>query len=184
MVIRDLAWDDGPAIAELYLSRYAEAARDRNFGMRLRPEPPSLAEELAEFAATYRSVQEGHTVVSVADVEGVVVGQCTVRRKSPRLEDRLTGILAMHVAEAHRNRGLGSALLRHALAQSNARFEVVLLEVAAVNAHARRLYGRFGFETYGTLPKMFARDGRWLPGELMWLDLRRPTTPGATAEAA
>jgi ribosomal protein S18 acetylase RimI-like enzyme len=174
MVVRDLLWEDGPALAELYLSRYAEAARDRTFGMRLRPGLPNLGEELAEFAATFRSVQEGTALVSVAVVDGAVVGQCTVRMKSARLEDRETGVLAMHVAAAHRNRGVGGELLRHALAGAKPRFEVVLLEVATVNERARRLYERFGFRSYGRLPKWFARDGGWLPGELMWLDLGAP----------
>ncbi len=60
--------------------------------------------------------------------------------------------LSLHVVEAHRGRGLGSLMLRTAIAEARRRdLRGISLSVAAGNP-AMRLYARFGFQDAGRNP--------------------------------
>lgn len=71
-------------------------------------------------------------------------------------------LLGMGVDRNYRRRGLGAALLSHAIAWASARtgLEWLDLHVLSSNEPAMRLYLRAGFTTVGEVTEMFKFDGR------------------------
>ncbi|EQD53782.1 GCN5-related N-acetyltransferase domain protein, partial [mine drainage metagenome] len=109
---------------------------------------------------------------------GRVAGSCTVAPVGGlrRGESGHVGELGILVGAAYRGRGVGTALLRHALDGAVGRFEQVRLMVFATNDRAKRLYLREGFVPCGRFPRAVKRDGRYGDLDAMVLDLadRRP----------
>lgn len=71
--------------------------------------------------------------------------------------------IALHnimISPAYQNRGLGTAVLRHLLAEARAQNLPVRLQVLRVNP-ARHLYERLGFTVYEETPTHFRL--RWTP---------------------
>jgi RimJ/RimL family protein N-acetyltransferase len=170
-VVRDLAWGDFPDLVQIYLALYDEVRSNPDLGITLFEKPPSMSEEVDWFATLYRSVLDGNAVSAVADVEGHVVGVCTVRRKGPAHESRHFGGLGVFVGKASRGQGIGRALLKYVLERCRGRFECVELSVFSSNTQARELYQSLGFRTWGTLPRAVLRDGKYTDSEHMVLVL-------------
>ena len=177
--IRDLRWNDFEEIIRGYWHLYEERDEGRPHGITLFARKPTLAEEVDWFASLYRRFLTGDAVAVVAELNGRVVGQCTVSRvgRAPDAENGHVGELGILVEEAYRGRGVGHALLRTALARSRGRFEVVRLGVQANNVGARRLYERVGFRRAGTIPRAHRRDGTYVDEELMALVLDGRRSP-------
>lgn len=87
-------------------------------------------------------------------------------------------ILTLGVLPGMRRVGIGRALLDAVVARGGRRVGSIVLEVAADNEAARRLYNMAGFFRVGTRPRYYRRDG----GAIDALILRLPT--GAHREAA
>lgn len=91
-------------------------------------------------------------------------------------------VFRVAVAPAYRRRGSGRALLSALVDRARrAGCEAVLLEVAAANAAALRLYTSAGFTETGRRPGYFDR-GR-VTAVTMRLELSAPATAAATAPA-
>lgn len=136
------AQDDIEAVADLWV----KLARDqREYGSYVRAD--ANRETMRDTLAAHQ-VNDG---LLVARLEGAIVGfaSITVERGSLEL-DATRGILSnIYVDPAYRDRGIGTALLEAAentLAEQGA--EVLILEVMAENADARRFYERQGYDTY------------------------------------
>lgn len=87
-----------------------------------------------------------------------------------------TVVFGMFVAPEHRRRGVGSALLAHAIAEARAQrgVEQLVLTVTASNASARALYARHGFRSFGVEPRAIRVDGRYFDKDHMILFLETP----------
>ena len=155
----------------IYWTLYDERDAGKPHGITLRAKRPTLSEEVDWFASLYRRFLSGDTVPVVAEVGGRVVGSCVVARvgPTPDAEDGHVGLLGILVERGFRGRGVGSALLRAALARSQGKFEVVRLGVRSTNVRARHLYERFGFRLVGTIPRAFRRRGSVSAEHLMAL---------------
>ncbi len=171
MRIRDLAWDDFPALTETYFAIYDEVRDSPDLGISLFPERPTLGAETAWFASLYQAIQDRAAIAVVAEEQGKAVGMCEVKRKGSQ-ENRHIGVLGILVDRPWRGRGFGRALLKSAIDCSRGKFELVELSVFTPNTQARRLYESFGFRSWGTLPKGIRRDGRYIDLEHMVLELK------------
>jgi ribosomal protein S18 acetylase RimI-like enzyme len=135
------ATSDWPKIPLIYeADGYDRAAA----GMRSR-----AAQELAEFAA-------GHRVLFLAEVDGTVAGTVGLvfqGMDAGYADGTLSGnISRLHVVQAHRRRGIGTALMAAAEAEARARgFRKLVLEVETDDdsAAARALYEKLGFHIVG-----------------------------------
>ena len=130
-------------------------------GVRLRPERSGEADEIrgviedafgeavvARLADALRASPDWIEGLSfVAELDGWIVGHILFSRSLLDAPRRLVDVLVLSpvsVATAHQGRGIGSALIRHGLAQVAARPEpLVFLEGSP------RYYRRFGFERAG-----------------------------------
>jgi ribosomal protein S18 acetylase RimI-like enzyme len=65
----------------------------------------------------------------------------------------------MHVAEGHRGTGLSAAIFQHVLDVASQQVDQVDLYVAVENKRAWKFYKRFGFESYGVMPRALRVDG-------------------------
>ncbi|MFM7718616.1 MAG: N-acetyltransferase family protein [Actinomycetota bacterium] len=107
----------------------------------------------------------------VAEVGRAVVGSLEIVRDRSEAT-RHVATFGMHVARAHRGRGVGTALLREALRWAEAvGVRKVELSVYPDNAAALALYASFGFREEGRLARHSLRGdgfadellmGRWL----------------------
>jgi ribosomal protein S18 acetylase RimI-like enzyme len=161
MQVRALGWMDYAGLFALRLNRYQEIAKDPNYGMVSNPSAPTAGEFAAWFGELHRAVLEDEAVCSVAEDGGRVVGMCSVRREGAHRETRHVGVLGIEVLAGFFGRGIGSALLLHALEGCRGRFEDVHLSVIPENQAAYRLYRKFGFEEYGRSPRAFQRAGTY-----------------------
>lgn len=73
---------------------------------------------------------------------------------------RPTAEVSLYVAESHRGRGLGRALLRQAIARAPAcEVRTLLGFIWAHNEPSLRLFAAHGFERWGHLPRVAVLDG-------------------------
>ncbi len=161
MEVRSVGWQDFEGLYALRRDRYEQIALDPNYGMVSLPKPPTRPELATWFGELHRALLEEQAVASVAQDGAVLVGLCTIRPNGAHVETRHVGILGLEVLAGHRGKGVGSALLGHALAACPGRFAEVQLSVLPVNERARRLYARHGFELFGTAPRAFQRGGTY-----------------------
>jgi L-phenylalanine/L-methionine N-acetyltransferase len=98
----------------------------------------------------------------VADLDGTVVGSVSLL-VNQRARRHHAADLGIAVDERYHGRGVGTALLEAVLALADDWLNLhrVELTVATANAHAVRLYRRYGFEIEGTLRDYAFTDGAY-----------------------
>lgn len=178
-----MRWSDFDDLVETYFQLYEERERGEPIGITLFGERPSRADEVEWFARGYRRVLLGDEVWIVAEVEGRTVGSCVIGRAAPNAlsEQAHIGVLGILVRREYRGRGVGTALLTHALEAAKEKFEVVRLDVFSVNEGARRLYERFGFVLSGHVPRAIKRGDRYYDEDQMVLRFDRDSPGPANA---
>ncbi len=174
VTVRELRWTDFDPLREMYYLLYEERETFPEIGIGLFSERPSYADEVKWFAGLYQRVLAGDAVARVAEIDGVVVGNCVVSREGPgrTFEVGHLGVLGILVHRDFRGRGAGDALLSATIAACRGTFGLVLLTVFVANRRARALYERHGFVVSGRIPGAVLRRGRYLDEDEMVLDLR------------
>lgn len=132
MTIRRAGTADFEVVADLW----------RRFDHELPPPihegPTDDGKELAEVAELLAS----HLAFVAEDDDGTPIGFALVRRRTATVAT----LTDLYVVADHRRRGIGTALMREAVAALAAEgVEHVDLDVQASNGGARSLYGRWGF---------------------------------------
>jgi RimJ/RimL family protein N-acetyltransferase len=173
---RELRWTDFRPFVDTFYLLFEERKTQPDIGITLYANPPSIEDEVAWFSGLFRRVSSGEAVEVVGELDGEVVGHCTVNRVGPAAtsEAAHVGELGILVHRDHRGRGVGDALLRETIRQCRGHFELVRLSVFSVNRRARALYERHGFVYVGTRPAHIKRGDRYYDEDLMVLDLRAP----------
>lgn len=137
--IRQAARGDLPAIIALF-------ANDRLGGHGDTTEPDAFGDYLSAFEEISRSP---HQTLYVADLGGEVVGtfQTALLTSLPGRGSSSLVIEAVQTREDMRGRGIGERMVRHAIAEAQARGAAkVQLTSNAVRVDAHRFYERLGFE--------------------------------------
>jgi putative acetyltransferase len=100
-----------------------------------------------------------NAIMLVAEAEGAIVGELSLRTISPRRAVKHVATLGMSVKQAWRRKGVGRALLADAITWApSAGIKRIELYVYARNAAAVALYEKFGFAIEGRR-KAFIREG-------------------------
>ena len=145
-------------------------------GLREHPEAftSSFEEDAAKpLAATEaRLAADGDTLMFGAFVDGMLAGGIGLSRER-RLKNRhKADIVAMYVLPDHARRGIGRALLAHAIAHArDAGIEQLTLTVTQGNAAARELYAAAGFVSFGVEQRAIKVAGQYFAKEHMILFL-------------
>jgi L-amino acid N-acyltransferase YncA len=180
MTIREVRWEDFPALLANYYALYEEVKTNPDLGISLFTEPPSYGAEAGWFASVLQRREKGDGVFLVAKERGQIAGSCSVTRRGPSPEVGHVGVLGIMVAEAFRDRGIGRALMTRMIAECREKYDMIELTVFRSNERARALYLSLGFRTYGLLPGGVRRGGRYTDLEHMVLDLRPPVSDAAS----
>lgn len=131
--------------------------------------------DLASYRSRLAGGANGNTMFTLLALDGTrVIGALTCEREPRRKVQHIAHLVGMMVADTHRGRGIGRALLAGAIArlQATAGLAQVTLSVTASNRAAIGLYESVGFTRYGRLPDAIRLpDGRRLDKDLMLLRL-------------
>lgn len=129
------------------------------------------ARDLASYRSRLTGGSAGATLFTLLALDGVrIVGALTCEREPRRKVHHLAHLVGMMVADTHRGRGIGRALLGAAIERLRATpgLAQITLSVTAGNRAAVGLYESQGFERYGRLTDAIRLpDGRSLDKELM-----------------
>jgi len=171
MIIREVRQSDFDDVVATFYSFFPEVEADPGFGLALYNEKPSMEEERKWFEGALSTINEGHMIMMVAEVDSHVVGNCQVRRVRPKTPADHRGELGLCVRKEFRGQGIGEALMRATIAKARGRFDVIDLSVLTNNKGAKKLYEKLGFRTYGTRKYALKRAGRYFDEDLMILKL-------------
>ena len=131
--------------------------------------------DLASYRSRLTGGSGGATLFTLLALDGPrIAGALTCEREPRRKVQHLAHLVGMMVADTHRGRGIGRALLGAAVARLRATpgLAQVTLSVTSSNRAAVGLYESAGFERYGRLPDAIRLpDGRRLDKDLMLLRL-------------
>jgi ribosomal protein S18 acetylase RimI-like enzyme len=105
--------------------------------------------------------------------EATLVGMVGFRRHQSIKEQHKSTLWGMYVIPEMRGRGIGKALLSHAIAHATSLAGLVQMHLAVVStqAAARHLYRSLGFEVYGLEPRALKVGNQYCDEELMVLRL-------------
>ena len=137
---------------------------------------------------------EEHRVLTVAAIEtrfranpedsftvgafrgGQLVGAATFVREPGRKERHKGNVFGVYVTPSHRRQGIAYALIEALLekVKEDPSLEQILLAVTTHHQAAKRLYCRFGFETWGTEPNALKVASACVDEDHMILRIRRP----------
>jgi ribosomal protein S18 acetylase RimI-like enzyme len=171
ITVRETNPGDILTISNWFFQFYDEVKENNHFGLELFYEKPSLSDEMEWFVEFQKACDQGNAIGIVAEVDGKVAGFCEVNRRSVGRSSSHRGGLGITVKREFRGRGIGSSLLKEMIKLCNGKFEMLELEVFAVNQSAKNLYDKFGFKSYGLRPQSIKRNGEYIDEELMFLRL-------------
>ncbi|WP_028225064.1 GNAT family N-acetyltransferase [Paraburkholderia ferrariae] len=168
LAYRDATLDDLPAIVAIYNSTVASRQVTADL------EPISVESRVAWFQA-HGPVRRPLWVVEDA---GRVIAWLSFSDFYGRPAYRHTSEVSIYLDEAARGKGLGAQLLTAALeAAPGLDIHTVLGFVFGHNAPSMRLFQRFGFTAWGTLPRVAVLDG--VERDLIILGKRLDSAPAA-----
>ena len=149
MIIRDAVEADLPAIVEIYNA----AIRGRISTAQL--DPISVEERQPWF----REHSPESNPLWVAVIDEQIAGWLSFHPFIPRCAYRGTAEISVYVGEQFRRLGLGRALLEKAIAHSpSLKITALVGGIFGHNEPSLRLFGRFGFERWGFLPRIARVD--------------------------
>jgi L-amino acid N-acyltransferase YncA len=152
MIIRLARHDDLPAIVDIY----NQAIQTKQSTGDL--QPVTVEDRVAWFQA---HPSEKYPIF-VAEMDGQVVGWCSLSAyRQGRDAFRHTVEISYYISFAHHRRGIGSALVGHALSACPAlQIRHVFAIVLEGNQASIHLLEKIGFEKWGYLPQIADFDGR------------------------
>ncbi len=169
--IRKVARNDFDGVLSLNRSMYKEVSSNRDFGDWAFLKRPSRSNMLKWFKTLLAEAKKGNAIYLVANVDGQIAGHCFVRSEPPNSELAHVGVLSMLVRSDYRGKGIGGKLLDSAIKQSRGKFKILHLRVMATNEIAKKLYINRGFKCFGTAPRFYKRDTKYVDREYYYLNL-------------
>lgn len=168
LLLRSLCAND----ARDALCMLKKTAGETDFMMRYEDEWSITEQEEREALA--RAEHAPKALMLGAFVDGKLVGIANFRPVHPGDRARHRAGMGVCVLRSHWSMGIGTALMRAAIAAAKTTaLEYLELSVAGKNARAKAMYDKFGFIQYGRQTRaMKYRDGRYDDLILMQLDLR------------
>jgi L-amino acid N-acyltransferase YncA len=152
MITRLAQIDDLPAIVDIYNQSIPS---QRSTG----DTQPLRVEDRITWFGEHRP--DEHPIF-VAEVEGQVAGWCSLSAYRPgRVALRFTAEISYYIALAFHRQGIGTALIKHALAACLAlQIRHLFAIVLEGNEASLKLLEKMGFEQWGYLPRVADFDGK------------------------
>jgi len=152
MIIRLAQQDDLPALVEIYNQAISTKQSTGDL------QPVTVDDRVAWFRA---HPPEKYPIFA-AEMDGQVAGWCSLSAyRQGRGAFRHTAEISYYISFAHHRRGIGSALVEHALSACPAlQIRHVFAIVLENNQASLRLLKKMGFEKWGYLPQVADFDGK------------------------
>ncbi len=169
-VIRNARHED----AEGMLAFLVKAAGETEFLMRY-PEECSRYTVEGEYAFLDGMNDSETDLMVVAEVEGVIAGNCQVTFRSHNMKTSHRGDIGIALTSEYWNQGLGGRMLDLLIetAKKNPACERLELEVVEGNERAMHLYQKKGFRLVGVHPdNLKLKDGSYRNEYLMYRDVK------------
>ena len=171
----------------LRLLEPSDAAKLHDFVMQL--SPPDLlflqrdVTDSKEIDAWLEEVADGHTVTLIAEAEGTMFGETTLRFSGVPWT-RHVGTVRVITSPVQRSRGLGRLLLVEAFAlAAQCGIEKIVAEMTVEQAAARSLFEQLGFREEGRYHS-YAKDRQGMPHDLIVMTRDQPALRSAGASVA
>lgn len=122
--------------------------------------PEELEQTVADEAKWIRELRlNPNSLLLLALHNGEVIGNLDLTGSEEEFEDQ-SGLITMGMLQEYQNKGLGSILLREAVAwaRQNHKLQVLCLQVERANKSAVRLYQKAGFKIEGKQPDVAPED--------------------------
>jgi ribosomal protein S18 acetylase RimI-like enzyme len=138
-----------------------------------KPVEEHLKTSVESTATRFREMAPDFTLGAFEGEE--LVGMATFIREAGRKDRHKGRIYGVYVSAAHRNNGVGRALMEALLkkASEDTSLEQILISVTTRQVGARRLYRSLGFEPYGIEPRALKVGSEYVDEEHLILLLRR-----------
>jgi len=150
---------DLPAISDIYNDAVLNTTASYDY------EPRSMDHRLA----WYELHQKQDLPVYVAEEDGVI-GWSSLSKYHDRVGYRFTVEDSVYIAEPHRGKGVGKALLAPLIEAARKRdLRAIIGAIDADNQASIRLHARFGFEKVGHFKKVGFKFERWL--DVVYMEL-------------
>ena len=129
-------------------------------------ETPRIAPEAREWFSDHDRFHP----ITVATLDGVVVGWASLSRFHARSAYRFTVENSVYIDKDHHRQGIGSLLLADLLNRARALgHRAVIAGISADQRASIAIHARFGFKKVGHLRKVGFKFGRWLDAVYMEL---------------
>ena len=149
--IRDAVLSDLPGILKIYNDavRHLTATFD-------------LEEQSLEDRQIWFEEHQGKYSLIVAEINGEVVGYCSLSRFNPKPAYSHTSELSIYISSHHRGYGIGGALMKDILyrAKKN-QFHTVVSLITGGNQASFKLHEKYGFTCVGCLKEVGLKFGEW-----------------------
>ena len=150
-ILRDATDADLPDIVEIYNATIPTRMVTADLA-------PVTVDERRSWLAAHRD--PSRPIWVLADAAGCVVAWMSFDTFYPRAAYDGTAMVAIYLAETHRRRGLGRALLETAISRApDLKLHTLLGYIFAHNEPSLRLFAGLGFERWGCLPRVCILDG-------------------------
>ena len=154
VILREPRWEDLDDLLDFINSLVEEGADI------MRETPVTREEEADWLGKLLASVEKGEIIGIVAEVDGRVVANSEVGRKSGSMSH--VGMLGMAVKKGYRRMEIGKELMKTLIEESRkAGLKVLVLDVFGSNTTAKSLYTKMGFKDAGRIPKGVFKKGKY-----------------------
>lgn len=151
---------DLPAILEIYNHAVLNTTASYDY------EPRDMKHRVA----WYELHQKQELPVLVAENESGVIGWSSLSKYHDRMGYRFTVEDSVYIAEQHRGKGVGKALLAPLIVAARERnLRAIIGAIDADNKASIRLHAGFGFELVGHFKKVGYKFDRWL--DVVYMEL-------------
>lgn len=169
MVIRRLAEEDVASFRTLRL----RAVREHPAGFAVSFEE-AASEPIESIAQSLYPENQTRGDFVLGAFDETLIGMVGLHRETLTKMRHKALIWGMYVQQEAQGRGVGRALLEHAIAAARTQpdLDQLMLAVGSTNKAAQQLYQSLGFQTYGTEPRALRLGDQYLDECLMLLRLR------------
>jgi phosphinothricin acetyltransferase len=104
----------------------------------------------------------GHHPIFVAEIDHQLVGWCSLSAYRPgRLALRFTAEISYYIETAYQQRGIGSALIGHAIGSCpSLEIKNIIAVIIDRNEASKKLLEKFDFQQWGYLPRVLDFNGQ------------------------
>jgi len=164
VVLRSVKWDDLDDLIDFINSLVEEGADI------LRADKVTRSEEAEWLGRRLASIDKGELIDAVAEVEGKVVANSEVEKRSGLMSH--VGSVGIGIKSGYRGIGIGTQIMTTLIEESRkAGLKVLVLAHFEENKTARGLYEKMGFKETGKTPKGIYKNGKYIDLIRMTLEL-------------